>query len=471
MKNDLKGLVSLFKNEFISESGETLTLDNNLAWMLFVDINNWKSISHTNALGETTNYRGWDQYSSQGNEGPADMVNMYFAMIDTFSNLDAELDSKFLQDFVTKTYQLLSRNEFYFGSRHGSFPVLSTNFSKRGFYEYMERKAAGYYQKLGYSFALSFLDKKNSSEVEGVIEEHFREKKKYMASSDILTKDAVAKIVAHYNSKNNKAKTEDAKLEAIVEFVQNLEQMHPLCDKNCRIFCVLLFNLLLLRNGFGFTINFNPNRFDGYSVKELVELTKLGLERTKFLLANLKVKNTEDKAVYKVANAEEFERLFNCDNSLISAKEFEEIVNNPKAPCKLPVLLSGDEKLRTLPEILSEMAKRSTAKIGKYIVDYSREYTSVSLGKDNEDMKKKDFSPALIKLLGIVKTGIDVKVPGLIPHRYVGYSAMASTVLSACTALVTESYLSAGIIFIACNLAGLFVLSRNNSEAKVHIAV
>jgi len=59
-------------------------------------------------------------------------------------------------------------------------------------------------------------------------------------------------------------------LKSIAKLVQTLEQQHPFKDGNCRTFAVLLLNRELVRHGFMPTILEDPNRFDGFTRKEMV---------------------------------------------------------------------------------------------------------------------------------------------------------------------------------------------------------
>lgn len=70
------------------------------------------------------------------------------------------------------------------------------------------------------------------------------------------------------------------KLIVIVKTIQSLEQLHPFIDANCRTFCMLLLNKLLVENGFPLAILPDPNRFDLYSVHELLIDVIAGMENT-----------------------------------------------------------------------------------------------------------------------------------------------------------------------------------------------
>lgn len=75
-----------------------------------------------------------------------------------------------------------------------------------------------------------------------------------------------------------------AKLRVIVSFIQTCEQLHPFEDMNCRLFCMVILNYLLADNGFPYVIQADPNRFDLYSINELVDEMITGMAKTIELL-------------------------------------------------------------------------------------------------------------------------------------------------------------------------------------------
>jgi Fic family protein len=76
----------------------------------------------------------------------------------------------------------------------------------------------------------------------------------------------------------------DLKITTIVSAIQELEQIHPFRDANCRTFCLVLLNSLLMQQGYDPAIIDDPNKFDGFSVEELVETIKLGMVETRKLV-------------------------------------------------------------------------------------------------------------------------------------------------------------------------------------------
>lgn len=86
-----------------------------------------------------------------------------------------------------------------------------------------------------------------------------------------------AELEDSYSSKKNQ-------LRAIVKYVQLLERLHPFPDGNCRVFCMVFLNALLMQYGFPPTLISDPNKFDGYSIKELVSLVKTGFKETSTLI-------------------------------------------------------------------------------------------------------------------------------------------------------------------------------------------
>lgn len=77
---------------------------------------------------------------------------------------------------------------------------------------------------------------------------------------------------------------DDLKITTIVSAIQELEQAHPFQDANCRTFCLVLLNSLLMQQGIDPAIIDDPNKFDGFSVEELVETVKYGMHETRKLV-------------------------------------------------------------------------------------------------------------------------------------------------------------------------------------------
>jgi hypothetical protein len=77
--------------------------------------------------------------------------------------------------------------------------------------------------------------------------------------------------------------TSAEKLYAIANAVQCLERIHPFNDVNCRTFCMVFLNILLIQNDFLPALIDDPNKFDGYDCDSLVELIKQGIQKTEIL--------------------------------------------------------------------------------------------------------------------------------------------------------------------------------------------
>lgn len=112
----------------------------------------------------------------------------------------------------------------------------------------------------------------------------------YLKTNNEITsiESALLRTIDHFNLIINKAEHPDDKLVAIVSCVQDLEQIHPFLDGNCRVFCMLVLNRLLLQNGFLPVILPDPNCFDGNSVKQLVTIVKQGMLATQTLIQGAK---------------------------------------------------------------------------------------------------------------------------------------------------------------------------------------
>lgn len=71
----------------------------------------------------------------------------------------------------------------------------------------------------------------------------------------------------------------DEKVRAAVELCQKMQRLRPFPDGNCRTFGILLLNRLLIQQGEPLTMIDNPNKFDGFSLGEMLELVRQGQTR------------------------------------------------------------------------------------------------------------------------------------------------------------------------------------------------
>lgn len=89
---------------------------------------------------------------------------------------------------------------------------------------------------------------------------------------------ANTKIIKSYNTLMPKLSLSIDKLHCIVKTIRDLKQLHMFVDGNCRTFCMLLLQHLLINNGFPFCILSDPNRFDTCSLDELAISVLEGME-------------------------------------------------------------------------------------------------------------------------------------------------------------------------------------------------
>lgn len=83
-------------------------------------------------------------------------------------------------------------------------------------------------------------------------------------------------IINAYHVEIGNATTEDEKLTAIARCCRDLEVSHLFADGNARTIGFCVVNKLLLENDLSPVILENPNRFDGYSIEELVDEIRQG---------------------------------------------------------------------------------------------------------------------------------------------------------------------------------------------------
>lgn len=91
-------------------------------------------------------------------------------------------------------------------------------------------------------------------------------------------------LIEDYYDNLKRAKSDLGRLRVIVTFIQRCEQLHPFGDMNCRLFCMIILNDLLSKNGFPYVIQPDPNRFDLYSIDELIDDMITGMKKTFELL-------------------------------------------------------------------------------------------------------------------------------------------------------------------------------------------
>ncbi len=95
--------------------------------------------------------------------------------------------------------------------------------------------------------------------------------------------DKIEGVFEKYYADIQAAKDIDEKLTIIATKIQELEQIHPFPDANCRTLCNILLNWMLIENGFPFALVEDPNYFDLYKVSDLIKLMKDGIEKTEQL--------------------------------------------------------------------------------------------------------------------------------------------------------------------------------------------
>lgn len=90
-------------------------------------------------------------------------------------------------------------------------------------------------------------------------------------------------IFASYNQAIREASSAEDKLIIIAKHVQLISQVHPFLDGNTRT-CYVLLNRLLMEEGLDLCLLVDPNRFDCFSVRELVGFIKEGQKYAESLL-------------------------------------------------------------------------------------------------------------------------------------------------------------------------------------------
>ena len=161
-------------------------------------------------------------------------------------------------------------------------------------------------------------------------------------------------ICDEYNKNILQSKDSTQQLEVIVKCVRQIEWLHPFHDGNCRVAYILLHRLLL-QNGFLPAMLCDPNRFDGFSLEELIKDVQEGC------------KNTEDFC----KNVEH--TIFSCDTKIIDSR--------------IQEIMSGkDEEPHIAPEMrFSTYVKREYKKVEKEITQLYEIIQNFNYENSNEN--------------------------------------------------------------------------------------
>jgi hypothetical protein len=118
--------------------------------------------------------------------------------------------------------------------------------------------------------------------------------------------DRVNALLTQYHIDMGNAKDKTQMLLLIVELIARLERIHPFHDANCRTLCVIILNRELIKHGFPFAMLRDPNRFDGFSKKELMKDVIHGFVNfEQALLSQIKYKPLDENDLQLVAQIQQ----------------------------------------------------------------------------------------------------------------------------------------------------------------------
>lgn len=123
--------------------------------------------------------------------------------------------------------------------------------------------------------------------------------------------ETVLDFIKTYEKNINAEKSPINKLIAIIKLIRDCERLHPFSDANCRTFCMILTNYLLIRNGFPLAIQNNPNCFDGCTVLELTSEILDGMNNTFNLIKNKSLYDVKTSDILKNVT-EDQKKYFNA---------------------------------------------------------------------------------------------------------------------------------------------------------------
>ncbi|MCL9685369.1 ankyrin repeat domain-containing protein [Legionella maioricensis] len=105
-------------------------------------------------------------------------------------------------------------------------------------------------------------------------------------SNTALLAEEAQKIIDDYLTQIQEAQNTDAELLAIVCCAKRMLLLHPFEDGNLRVFVNIMLNFLLIQRGYPPCIFYNPNVFYLFATKELVEVVKIGIMDSIFVINN-----------------------------------------------------------------------------------------------------------------------------------------------------------------------------------------
>ncbi len=163
----------------------------------------------------------------------------------------------------------------------------TSNCSKKGIAELLHKMAAGddYFTIQTENCSIFF----NAKTVKAPVDDKIIEQvwSSVMTGCHIISINGLSKtllanrlnlIISRYNENISKASTDIEKIKAIAICIHDHELTHPFPDGNCRTFAVLLLNKLLIQQGFTPAILTCRDRFDAYSIEELVQEIYVGMD-------------------------------------------------------------------------------------------------------------------------------------------------------------------------------------------------
>ncbi|MCS5711875.1 Fic family protein [Candidatus Berkiella aquae] len=130
--------------------------------------------------------------------------------------------------------------------------------------DYVKRRLAEFVFNSCYTFRTQHQSVYEISSDDAVIEE-----KQLTEPLDILMQQKSEHILRRYHKLITLCHDGEQKLRIIIETIQQLEQLHPFKDGNCRLFVMIMLNKLLIENGFPPCMLHDPNCFDAFTVDEL----------------------------------------------------------------------------------------------------------------------------------------------------------------------------------------------------------
>ncbi|KTD05879.1 ankyrin repeat-containing protein [Legionella gratiana] len=269
-------------------------------------------------------------------------------------------------------------------------------------------------------------------------------------------------IFGEYEKAIQLSQNDDDKIEAITRCIQELEWLHPFGDANCRTICVLLLNTLLLSQNLNPVILNDPNRFDGYATKELIDEIKKGQDNFLLLLQKQNKFSFNSRRIFtdgpsaQINDVTDFDKLPDCIkySTLYLNHTGNEYLLGIASSMQKTLELNEQNK-KYLDDILSICIKYKNKELLEYFLDNN--FIDINRRDKNNDT-----------LLHIALKNNSVDIAKLLLEKNINISPINNQGLSVLNLAVNNNYMLKMLMDFDPS-----VLSKqdNNGQTLLHLAI